>query len=187
MKKIQDINDIIRLWEKKGKVIPFFHAKWQKQVDELIEIGNDPNTVWYEDEPDNDIIILKTYVGSLFHFIPSGKYYTPWANSNVSLREAAIDELWNEFIEDAFSDEEFNFESSENCPTDILLVKYKPYVKPIPEPLDDKNFDKILLEIVTEDMTIEDLLRIPEIYEILSEIYHNEVIEKWEEEQNGDN
>jgi hypothetical protein len=37
----------------------------------------------WEDDEFNDCQKRAIYIGSVFSLVPSGKYYTPWANSNV--------------------------------------------------------------------------------------------------------
>jgi len=36
-----------------------------------------------EVEPDDNVSVRRVYLGSVFALLPSGKYYTPYANSNV--------------------------------------------------------------------------------------------------------
>lgn len=44
----------------------------------------------------------------------------------------------------------------------------------------DEDFDEGLQQIINENCCAEDLLKIPGIYEILSEHFNNEILERWE-------
>jgi hypothetical protein len=45
----------------------------------------------------------------------------------------------------------------------------------------DEEFDEGLQHIINEECCAADLLRIPGIYEILSEHFNNEILTRWEE------
>lgn len=47
----------------------------------------------------------------------------------------------------------------------------------------DEEFDVSLRQIINEECCAEDLLRIPGIYEILSDHFNNEILSRWESEQ----
>lgn len=52
-----------------------------------IELGFDPKSVYDElmgEEPDDEGIV-RVFLGTVFNLYPSGKYYTPYANGNVTL------------------------------------------------------------------------------------------------------
>ena len=57
----------------------------EKNARELIHWGlsdlNSPGTEAYEDMDGN--LVESVFLGTVFGIMPSGKYYTPWANSNV--------------------------------------------------------------------------------------------------------
>lgn len=61
------------------------------------------------------------YYGQLSN--PSGKYYTPWANSNVTPLEAYIDSLWFDALEDLADENGYSLESGEGDATDLFFVK----------------------------------------------------------------
>jgi hypothetical protein len=52
------------------------------------------------------------------------------------------------------------------------------------EDMSNRDFDRILLDVLSEQSTVA-LLRIPGIYEIVSEEFNNEVITRWENEQDN--
>ena len=62
------------------------------------------------------------FLGTVFALSPSGKYYTPWANSNVTEREAYRDEQFYFALDDVASDKGGWIESGEGDPCDIFFV-----------------------------------------------------------------
>jgi len=46
-----------------------------------------------QEDCDGDIVV-RVYLGTVFSLTPSGKYYTSFANSNVTKKEAELDEEW---------------------------------------------------------------------------------------------
>jgi len=63
------------------------------------------------------------YVGSVLNLSPSGKYYMPWACSNVTEEEAEEDEeWWNEF-ENELTKYGAWAETYEGDPLDVLVVR----------------------------------------------------------------
>lgn len=108
----------------------------RKQARELIKWAKGESFYQYEDMEGN--IVESVFLGSVFSIYPSGKYYTPWANSNVEVcnrckgkgcdfcgylgsREAFEDELFTEFLEE-YADNCW-IESGEGDPCDIFLVR----------------------------------------------------------------
>ena len=50
--------------------------------------------------------------------------------------------------------------------------------------LDAETFDRLLREVIDGDnCTASQILMVPGVYEVLSEYYNNEVLERWELEQ----
>lgn len=94
-------------------------------------------------EPTRDLdgnLILSYYLGSVFGLLPSGKYYTPFASSNVDAcsrckgegckhcgymgsREAYEDSLWYEYMESALSKHGCILESGEGDPCDLFITR----------------------------------------------------------------
>ena len=79
------------------------------------------------------------YLGDLCSIFPSGKYYTPWANGNVSpcpecggtgcgycgglgSREAYLDEVVWEILDDLGWQLGVSVDLHEGCPTDVIAV-----------------------------------------------------------------
>lgn len=127
MKQRRDTWDYFKLWEKSGKVIPYFYEKFGIQLQDMLNMAED-----IDSEPicedwelaSNGMVKRGIYLGSMFSITPSGKFYTPWTNSNVSVKEAAIDELWQEFMEENLRTHNLSLEYGEADNTDMFLYRY---------------------------------------------------------------
>jgi hypothetical protein len=81
-----------------------------------------------EDGEDGDPVLC-IYLTTVTSSTPSGKLYMPWANSNVSLIEAAQDELYAELVGRHFDNlDGYWIERGEGSMNDILLFKNIPEV-----------------------------------------------------------
>jgi hypothetical protein len=96
---------------------------------------------WQEMEPDREE--RRVFLGSVFALVPSGKYYMPWACSNVdvcakcqehegtcgnedcdgSCCEAHADVLWYASAESELSDEGYSLASGDGDPCDLFAVE----------------------------------------------------------------
>ena len=65
--------------------------------------------------------VRELYIGTLMNLTPSGKYYTPWACSNVTEAEAAADEEWWERANAEAESFGLYIATSEDCPTDVIV------------------------------------------------------------------
>jgi hypothetical protein len=88
---------------------------------EKVLITTDPNDDYYDPMVDDPYYSL--YVGSVFSIFPSGKYYTPWANSNITLLEAAQDYSFQEGLESELDKHGYWSFSGEGDPCDIFIGK----------------------------------------------------------------
>lgn len=61
------------------------------------------------------------FLGTVFNLTPSGKYYMPWACSNVTEAEALQDELWYEALEEIANEYEMFVTSGEGDPCNIFV------------------------------------------------------------------
>lgn len=61
------------------------------------------------------------YIGTVFSETPSGKYYMPWACSNVTPKEALLDEIWQEAMEEVLSQHGMFGMPGEGDPCDIFF------------------------------------------------------------------
>ena len=97
------------------------------------------NAATLDDYKDEDGYVM-VFVGTVFFLTPSGKYYLPWASSNVEpcsrckgegcdfcgqlgSREAYEDEVWEEAFRAELEKHGYFAESGEGCPTDIFVGK----------------------------------------------------------------
>lgn len=83
------------------------------------EAENNPQ----EDSPCHDFDLLGyCYLGSVFSVMPSGKYYTAWACSNATEREAERDERYMEALEKVARKYGGWIEPGEGDPCDLFFV-----------------------------------------------------------------
>lgn len=78
-------------------------------------------------EPDNDnpgSLRGACYLGTVFSIMPSGKFYMPWACSNVTESEAERDEIYMEVLENFAAKYDLSIESGEGDPCDLFAVYY---------------------------------------------------------------
>jgi len=115
----------------------------QKEAKEIIkdaieEIKTGKGYIYEDEEGDK---IMSLYLGTVFNLFPSGKYYTPWACSNVELcprckgegcnfcgnlgsREAFEDEIFREELEKQAEKYGGWITSGEGDPCDIFFEMY---------------------------------------------------------------
>ena len=74
------------------------------------------------EQDDDGEPVARVFIGSVFSLYPSGKYYMPWACSNVTEAEAEQDEAYREALEDVSGAHGMWAESGEGDPTDIFLA-----------------------------------------------------------------
>ena len=120
-----------------------------------IDLGFDPKEIrrlvdyeeWGAIPPDGDLA-RGIFLGTVFALCPSGKYYTPWANSNVEdcprckgkgttkgnvctwcqgmgSREAYLDDMWYEKAQRALDRVGLILENGEGDPCDLFAVEYR--------------------------------------------------------------
>ena len=116
----------------------------RSRVDSAIEEDE-----WYEDEDMDGEPMKSTYLTTIFHAAPSGKYYTPWANSNVNLLEAGMDSLYQELVDEFMSEDypDYYLTSGEGDPLDILLVH-----APGPDDTDEMTTSDFTTEWLPEEV-----------------------------------
>ena len=68
-------------------------------------------------------MIKSVYLGTCFDLLPSGKYYMPWACSNVTEDEANQDEAWYNEVESKLGELGIYLESGEGDPCDLYICK----------------------------------------------------------------
>lgn len=79
---------------------------------------------WAENREERDgDIICSSYMGTVFQIMPSGKFWTIWAASNVTAREQIMDTAFNCAMEQVSSEAGCWIENSENDPCDLMICK----------------------------------------------------------------
>jgi len=77
-----------------------------------------------EEHDDMDgAIVRRVYLGTVFELLPSGKYYMPYACSNVTEKEAMEDERWYEQAESELDQINAYMESGEGDPCDLFATR----------------------------------------------------------------
>jgi hypothetical protein len=76
---------------------------------------------WQDSEPDRQE--RSVYLGTVFALYPSGKYYMPWACSNVTEEEADSDEEWREAVEVEFEKHGMFLTAGEGDPCDLFAME----------------------------------------------------------------
>ena len=125
--KIQEV------WEKTG-TFDLLKEKYLKEIEqsflwsaihenieenhESIEPLNQHEVEEFDDEP-----IYCVYVDSVFSLYPSGKYYMPFAHSNVTAKEALLDEVYREALDEILEKHGLFAQSGEGDPCDIFFCK----------------------------------------------------------------
>ena len=122
-----------------------------RQVIQMFKIGPAIPTSLSRERDDEGRMVESVFVGTVMALTPSGKYYLPFACSNVEVcprcknpqgvtddcrpcdfcgglgsREAHLDEIWNDQLEksiERYSHGTIWMESSEGCPTDLLACR----------------------------------------------------------------
>ena len=181
--KYKETYDYWELWNKKNKnVEKHFLSQWEGQFKAIRRICKDIEKTgeFVKDGDMDDEPYYCSYIGTVFNVTPSGKYYVPFASSNVSVKEAAIDQFWYEEYEKILEEENCWHGNGEGDPCDMFICKA--YDKPEKPEISPEDYERILSEIINEELVAADLLAIPGIYEILSEYYNNDILERYESE-----
>jgi hypothetical protein len=108
-------------------------AREKLLADYEIDIPFDPVAVqleleqetWEVDLMNDHLECKRVFIGTVFALTPSGKYYTPYANSNVTEFEAMLDETFWDAVETLTESYDFFLESGEGDPCDIFAAQYR--------------------------------------------------------------
>ena len=124
--KLQDI------WDR-HKVYDYFESKYLTDIENEFDWDNihkeldlkKPEALLneYEVGKFEDSPIYCCFVGTVFNMSPSGKYYMPWACSNVTIKEALKDEIWNECLNEILENHGLFGVNGEGDPCDIFFCK----------------------------------------------------------------
>ena len=78
-----------------------------------------------EEQEDMDGSIVKcVFLGKVFDLVPSGKYYMPYARSNVTEEEAEKDAEWYELADTELNNINAYLECDHGDPTDLFAVRF---------------------------------------------------------------
>ena len=80
---------------------------------------------WESDPCNPDMESRQVYLGTCFDLVPSGKYYTPFACSNVTEAEALKDEEWYEKADRELDAIGASIVSGEGDPCDLFVAQYR--------------------------------------------------------------
>lgn len=80
---------------------------------------------WEEDPCDPYQEIRTVFIGSVFTLLPSGKYWTPWAYSNMTEEEMAADEIWWDTVQAEAGERHFSIDGGVADPCDLFVTEYR--------------------------------------------------------------
>ena len=106
----------------RGANVEYTDAQYDEHHDAIAAWAWDAITADVEscDEPDDEGNRL-AFLGTVFALVPSGKYYTPWANSNVTEADAANDAAWYAALDQIADEHNLFVTSGEGDPCDIFV------------------------------------------------------------------
>lgn len=78
---------------------------------------------WADNQAEYGQSCRSAYLGNCLSLSPSGKYYTPFACSNVSVAEALEDAAWYDALDYVAERHGLYVECGEGDPTDLFVVK----------------------------------------------------------------
>lgn len=91
----------------------------QNYADAVKQYGQE----WADNQAEYGQGCRSAYLGSCLSLSPSGKYYTPFACSNVSIQEALEDAAWYDALDYVAEKHGLYVECGEGDPTDLFVVK----------------------------------------------------------------
>ena len=125
----RDYKLMANIWDKHG-VFDLMYDKYSKQIeteyhwDNILSELNNPDNNCIVDDEFNDCKYASLYIGSSLSIYPSGKFYMPWACSNIeNVREALLDECYREALENKLESLDLWMESGEGDPLDTFFCK----------------------------------------------------------------
>ena len=177
--RLNDTWDIIGIWERHPKAMDFLNSKFQSQLDMFLHLAKDIDKQDLELNHEERWAMRKVYIGQFIN--PSGKFYMPFANSNVSIKEAAEDELWEEWMNRNLEKHNLEMIGCEGDSVSRFLCRYYDYDDECIKKMTHDDVEKYLFEILSEYRG-DQLVTIPGMYEILSQHFNNEIIERYLED-----
>ena len=124
-----DYERMSEVWDKHN-VFDLMVEKYSKEIESeylwnnILNELNNPDEDMIVDDDFNDIKYASLYIGSVLSIMPSGKFYMPFACSNINnVREALLDECYREAFELKCGSLELWLENGEGDPTDMFICK----------------------------------------------------------------
>jgi len=130
--KYKDYYTLAELWNK-SKANTLLYAKYREEIESEYKwnriiseldarfeeyLMNEYEVKTWDEDPCYGI-----FVGTVFNMTPSGKYYLPFACSNVTIKEALKDEIFWSAMEDVLEEKELFHQSGEGDPCDVFFCK----------------------------------------------------------------
>lgn len=78
-------------------------------------------SAWEEVEPGRQE--RRVFLGTVMALYPSGKYYMPFACSNITEEEGDKDQEWREAVEEDFTALGYSLENGDGDPCDLFAVE----------------------------------------------------------------
>ena len=129
MKIKHDYEKMAEVWDRHG-VFDLMATRYGKQIDQEFNWDNiqamldDPSDDMIVDDEWNDSKYTALYVGSILSIFPSGKYYLPFACSNIeNVREALLDECYQDALNEKLEGLGMWSENGEGNPLDVFSCK----------------------------------------------------------------
>jgi len=124
-----DYEKMSEVWDKHG-CFDLLNSKYSDQIesdfhwDNIISELNNPDDDMIIDDEWNDSKYVSLYVGNILSIMPSGKYYMPFACSNIeNVREVLQDECYREALESKLESLGLWMEAGEGDPLDTFICK----------------------------------------------------------------
>jgi len=117
--------DYKELWMRKHPAR--IEGMFEDQLRRILIVGTMIDQEDVQEDPDdlmNCVQRRMVYLGTIMGMTPSGKVYYPFACSNVSVKEAALDEIWWEYMSRELERNDLFLETGEGDPCDLFLVRY---------------------------------------------------------------
>jgi hypothetical protein len=131
VKKLNEVSNQHDFWEYVGNVFCWYDSeehRARKHLAGVLQRGILNKDVVKESLKEADVqrdidgdLIRLVFLGTVFALYPSGKFYTPWACSNVEKWEAEVDEIYGEVLEAEASELGCWIASGEGDPCDIFI------------------------------------------------------------------
>jgi len=101
-----------------------WHGMFDDDIADIVREVKTAQLTLTHDFWDGDSFTERYFLGTVFAIMPSGKYYTPWACSNVDHVEAAQDTAFWDDLTRALESAGFWLENGEGDPCDLFVCRH---------------------------------------------------------------